>query len=237
MTRARIAVVIVLILFAAAEASAQNRGFFRVRGGQSAELTDARISNGLREALTVGIDRTVTLVSKQDGYLKNENITIKPPKAVQKFDRALRAAGYGPQLDEFVLSMNRAAEKAAPLAQDIFVKAISEMTIDDARAILKGSNTAATDYLREHTRDDLAEAFLPHVKASMADYDVMDKYHAVTEQASQLPFARGLGKDSVENYTVGKALDGLFFVLGQQEEEIRKNPAMRTTELLRAVFE
>jgi hypothetical protein len=232
----RIPLIIAAMLVSSA-VLAQEGGFLsRLGFKKSSELSETKISDGLREALSVGIDRTVTLVGKNDGYFKNEKIKIKPPKTVNRFDRALRAVGYGPELDEFVLSMNRAAEKAAPVAKDIFVKAISEMTIDDARAIFKGSDTAATDYLREHTRDDLTEAFLPHVKTAMAEYDVTAKYRAVTEQVSQLPFARGFGDDSIEKYTVGKALDGLFYMLGQEEKRIRTDPAARATDLLKTVF-
>lgn len=236
----RIAFVLVSVLvlgFQVGDAAAQEGGFLKRLGfGRSSDLSEGKIADGLREALTVGIDRTVTLVGKQDGYFKNDKIRIKPPNSVQRFDRVLRAAGYGPQIDEFVLSMNRAAEKAAPVAKDIFVNAIAEMTINDARSILKGSDTAATEYLKEHTREDLTKAFLPHVKKAMEEYDVTAKYKAVTQQASTIPFVRGFGEDSVEKYTVGKALDGLFYMLGEEEKRIREDPAARATDLLKTVF-
>jgi len=219
-------------------ANAQEDGLLKRLGfGRSSQdLSEGKIADGLREALSVGIDRTVTLVGKNDGYFKNEKIKIKPPKSVQRFERPLRAAGYGPEFDEFILSMNRAAEKAAPVAKDIFVKAISEMTIDDARSILKGSDTAATEYLDEHTREQLTETFLPHVKKAMDEYEVTTKYKAVAGEVSRLPFSRSFGEDSVEKYTVGKALDGMFYMLGEEEKRIRKDPAARATELLQTVF-
>lgn len=218
---------------------AQDDGGFLQRIGikkSSNALPETKIADGLKEALTTGIDRTIVLVGKDDGYFNNKNIKIPLPKTAERAERPLRAAGYGPQIDEFVLSMNRAAEKAAPLAKDIFVKAISEMTIDDARGVLKGSDTAATDYLNEHTRESLTEAFLPHVRETMAQYQVMEKYNAISKQASGLPFISGLADGNVEKYTVGKALDGLFYMVGQEEKRIRQDPAARATDLLKTVF-
>ncbi len=226
-----------VLLMVGSAAAAQEGGFLKRLGiGRSSELTEGKIADGLREVLTVGIDRTVTQVGKSDGYLKNDKIRIRPPKAIERFERPLRAAGYGPQIDEFVLSMNRAAEEAAPVAKEIFVNAIAQMTIEDARGILKGSDTAATDYLHEHTREQLTELFLPHVKTTMEKYEVTAKYREVTGRVADLPFASGIGEDSVEKYTVSKALDGLFYMLGEEEKRIRKDPAARATDLLKTVF-
>lgn len=228
-----------LVFLASSTLSAQESGGFLERIGlkkSSGALPESKIADGLKEALTVGIDRAIVIVGKDDGYFQNKDIKIPLPKTVQRVERPLRAAGYGKQIDEFVLSMNRAAEKAAPLAKDIFVGAITEMTIDDARGILKGSDTAATDYLDEHTRKQLTEAFLPHVRETMAQFQVMEKYSAVVQQSAGLPFVSGLTDGNVDKYTVGKALDGLFYMVGQEEKRIRDNPAARATDLLQTVF-
>lgn len=204
------------------------------RGGPG--LDTSTIDSGLREALKVGIERTVSNVGREDGYFANAAIRIPPPDAVQKADGLLRGLGYGPELDEFVLSMNRAAEAAAPLALDIFSESISQMTIQDARQILRGDDTAATDYLRAHSTDQLTEAFQPIVHDTMAQFDVAQRYEEVTGGFDRLPFVRDRFEGSIENYTVDKALDGLFFVLAQEEKRIRENPAARSTDLLRKVF-
>lgn len=236
-------IAVALLMVAAGLAEAQQRGLLERLGirRSSTELSEGTIADGLKEALRVGIDRTIELVGKTNGYLKNDKIKINPPKTVQRFERPLRVAGYGPQYDEFVLSMNRAAENAAPVAKDIFVDAITEMTIDDARRILKGKDTAATEYLDEHTRDRLTKAFLPHVKKSMDTYSVTQKYDAVVGRVSDLPLGGALGgaldEDAVEKYTVDKALDGMFYVLGEQEKRIREDPAARATDLLKKVFQ
>lgn len=201
-------------------------------------LTEDRIRAGLREALSVGIDRTVRLVGREDGYFKDQDIKILLPESVQRFENTLRVAGLGPQIDEFVLSMNRAAETAAPHAKDIFIDAIVSMEIEDARRILNGNDTEATDYLEEHTTARLTEAFTPIMRDTMAQYGVVQKFNEIESRyAAVSVVARSLDIDlDVEKYAVEKALDGLFYVLGQEEKKIRTDPAARTTELLRQVF-
>ncbi len=223
----------------ASAATAQEKSFLQklgLKNSSAGALSESTIGDGLKEALATGIARAVELAGKNDGYFKNEKIKIPAPKSFQRIDKPLRLAGYGPQIDEFVLSMNRAAEKAAPIAKDIFVKAITDMSITDAKQVLHGGDTAATDYLNKHTRDRLTEAFLPPVKETMGQYDVMKKYNAVMEQSASLPFLKSRGEDSLEKYTVGKALDGLFYLLGQEEKRIRQDPAARATDLLKKVF-
>lgn len=129
--------------------------------------SSGKIDLGLKEALNVGIKNTINYLGKNDGYFANAAVKILIPEKVRKLEPALRGIGYGPQLDEFTLSMNRAAEKAAPLAADIFSTAITEMSFDDANKILRGGNTAATDYLKTKTYDKLLEKFQPAVRKTM----------------------------------------------------------------------
>jgi hypothetical protein len=150
-------------------------------------------------------------------------------------EKGLRLVGYGPQVDEFVLSMNRAAERAAPQAKKIFWDAIGEMTFDDARKILNGSDTAATDYFRAKTTDTLTAAFRPVVDRAMNEFGVTRQYKELVGRYQAIPFAKSEALD-IDGYVVGKALDGLFHVLGEEEQKIRTNPAARVTDLLKEVF-
>ena len=222
-------------MLVSSDANAQ--GFLKRLGLRDVvKLNDGTVRDGLREALTVGIERTVHSVGKEDGYLANKKIKINLPSKMQRFERPLRSMGQGPKIDAFVLSMNRAAEAAAPLAKAIFVDAISKMTLNDAQGILKGSDSAATDYLNKTTRPKLIETFSPKVKETMATFSVGEKYDAVIGQAKSLPFARKRLETSVEDYTTNRALDGLFIVLATEEKRIRTTPVARSTDLLKKVF-
>ena len=133
-------------------------------------LSDDKIVAGLKEALQVGTANTVSLTGKMDGFFRNEAIKILMPEKLQTLEKGLRAVGYGPQVDEFVLSMNRAAERAAPQAKAIFWDAIKAMSFADARKILEGNETAATDYFKEKTTNKLTAAFKPVVGQSMNEF-------------------------------------------------------------------
>jgi hypothetical protein len=150
-------------------------------------------------------------------------------------EKGLRAVGYGPKVDDFILSMNRSAEAAAPAARKIFVDAILAMSFDDARKILSGSDTAATDYFKAKTTDDLSTAFRPIVEKTMDENGVTRQYKDLTDQYQSIPFAKSHTFD-INKYVVTKALDGLFYELADQERQIRKDPAARTTNLLKEVF-
>ena len=198
-------------------------------------LGDDKIISGLKEALTVGTENTVNLTGNPDGFLKNEAIKIVLPEKLQSMDKALRFAGFGPQVDEFVVSMNRAAEQAAPLAKPIFQDAVTNMSFDDAKKILNGGDTAATDYFKGKTRDQLATAFKPEVEKTMNQVGVTAQYKQLVGQYTTMPFVKGPAFD-LDDYVVGKSLDGLFYTLAQEEQKIRTNPAARVTDLLKEVF-
>jgi hypothetical protein len=198
-------------------------------------LGDDKIISGLKEALSIGTENTVNLTGNTDGFLKNEAIKILLPEKLQSMDKALRLAGFGSRVDEFVVSMNRAAEQAAPLAKPIFKDAVTNMSFDDARKILNGGNTAATDYFKGKTRDQLATAFKPEVEKTMNQVGVTTQYKQLVGQYTTLPFVKGPAFD-VDDYVVGKSLDGLFYTLAQEEQKIRTNPAARVTDILKEVF-
>jgi len=198
-------------------------------------LSDSKINAGLKQALQIGAENSVQLVGRKDGYFANAAIKILMPKNLQPVEKGLRMVGYGPKVDDFVLSMNRSAEAAAPAARKIFVDAITSMSFDDARHILTGGDTAATEYFKQKTTPQLSAAFRPVVDKTMADNGVTKQYNSLVGQYKTLPFARKQDLD-ITNYVVGKALDGLFFELGEEERKIRKDPAKQTTDLLKEVF-
>lgn len=229
---------LVFFLLAAAPASAQFdkllKGLGNVSGGGNG-LSDAKIGSGLQEALKVGTENAVVQTGTTDGFLMNKAIKILMPKSLQTIEKPLRFVGYGPQIDEFVVGMNRAAEKAVPFAKDIFWAAIGEMTFDDARKILNGNDTAATDYFKSKTSKKLQTAFLPSVKDVMDQVGVNRQYNELIGKYKDVPFSKSITFD-VNQYVTEKATDGLFFVVGQEEKKIRTNPAARVTDLLKDVF-
>jgi len=198
-------------------------------------LGDARIGQGLKEALRVGTENAVSLTSRVDGFFANQAIKILMPERLHSLDQGLRLIGYGDRVDGLVLGMNRAAERAAPSARKIFVDAIGEMSIEDARQLLAGADTAVTDYFKGKTTGRLTAAFQPVVARTMNEVGVARQYKDLLAQAQAIPFFRAESYD-LDRYVVGKSLDGLFHVVGEEERKIRKNPTARTTELLREVF-
>lgn len=194
------------------------------------------IAAGLKEALAVGTGNAVQTLSKSNGYFEDAAVKILLPEKIQKAAEVLKKAGYQKEVDDFILSMNRAAEQAAPKARPIFEDAVKHMSFDDAQKIVKGNNTAATDYFKTKTSSRLTEAFKPVVADSMNQAGVTHSYKALTRRYNSLvPFGK-MDSFDIDNYVTGKALDGLFLKVGQEEAKIRTNPAARTTDLLKKVF-
>ncbi len=205
------------------------------QGGQGSGLSDAKIGAGLKEALQVATAKTVGLTGKTDGYFANQAIKILMPEKLRSLESGLRAVGYGGQIDEFVLSMNRAAERAAPQAKQIFFDAIGDMSFDDARKILNGTDTAATEFFKSETTPKLTAAFRPVISRSMGEVGVTRRYQDLVSRFDAIPFAKSQAFD-LDGYVVDKGLAGLFQVLGEQEKQIRTNPSARATDLLKEVF-
>ena len=202
---------------------------------QPSGLSDAKIASGLKETLAIGTQNAVSLTGRPDGYFQNAAIKILMPSQLQPVEKGLRAVGYGPQIDELVLNMNRAAERAAPAAKPIFLEAITAMSFDDAQKILTGSPTAATEYFKTKTSDKLTAAFRPVVAQTMNEVGVTRQYKELMGRTQSIPFLKSEAFD-LDHYVVEKSLDGLFYVLGQEEQKIRTNPAARATDLLKQVF-
>ena len=209
------------------------KGLGGITGGGG--LNDAKIGSGLQEALKVGTENAVGQTGTLDGFLLNKAIKILMPKSLQRIEQPLRLVGYGPKIDEFVVGMNRAAEKAVPFAKDIFWDAIGQMKFDDAKKILNGNDTAATDYFKSKTSKKLHAAFRPSVENVMNEVGVNRQYNDLIGRYKSVPFAQSITFD-VNQYVTEKATDGLFYVVAQEEKKIRTNPAARVTDLLKEVF-
>jgi hypothetical protein len=199
-------------------------------------LSNSDIIQGLKEALRIGTGNTVTYVGKLNGFYKNSNIKIPLPESVQKVEKVLRVAGYGKQVDEFELSMNRAAEKATPEAKAIFWNAIKGMKFADARKILNGRDNEATLYFKDKTSDKLGSIFKPIVRTAMSTVGVTKSYQVLENKVHSIPFAKDIVSFDLDQYVTGKTLDGLFYMLAEEERKIREDPAARVTEILRKVF-
>jgi hypothetical protein len=194
------------------------------------------VAAGLKEALAVGTGNAVQMLSKSNGYFGDSAVKILMPEKMQKAAEVLKKAGYQKEVDDFILSMNRAAEQAAPKARPIFEDAVKKMSFDDAQKILKGGNTAATDYFKAKTSSQLAEAFKPVIADSMNQVGVTRSYKALTDRyTSLMPFGK-MDSFDLDRYVTGKSLDGMFLKVGQEEAKIRTNPAARTTDLLKKIF-
>ena len=205
-------------------------------GGSESSLDDSTIARGLKEALATGTTRAVKAVSQRDGYFSNEMIKILLPEKIRSTADLLGKFGFQQEVDDFVLSMNRAAEKAAPKATEHFATALKAMTFDDASAILQGDATSATEYFRSRTGDRIYADFKPVVVANMKDVGVSRYYSQMKEKFEAIPFAGAVGSFDLDHYVTIKAVEGLFSMLGEEEKKIRTDPAARGTELLKKVF-
>ena len=194
------------------------------------------IAAGLKEALAVGTGNAVQTLSKSNGYFGDAAVKVLLPDKMQTVAEVLKKAGYQKEVDDFILSMNRAAEQAAPKARPIFEDAVRKMSFEDAQKILKGSSTAATDYFKTKTSSQLTDVFEPVVSDSMNQAGATRSYKALTDRYnSMVPFGK-MDTFDLDRYVTGKALDGMFLKVGQEEAKIRTNPTARTTDLLKKVF-
>jgi hypothetical protein len=203
--------------------------------GNHGQPNDAKTASGLKQALDIGTSHAVDVTGTTDGFFKNEAIKILLPEKFRTAEKGLRMVGMGPKLDEFELSMNRAAEKAAPAARGIFKDALTHMSFDDARKILFGGGTSATDYFKAKTTDQLTVAFKPTVESAMDQTGVVRQYEKLESGLQTLPFGHA-ATFNITDYVVSKTLSGLFYEVGEEEKKIRTNPAAQITPLLKEVF-
>ncbi len=198
-------------------------------------LTNTDIVSGLKEALQKGTLKGTDQLAAVDGFFKNAAVKILMPAEAQKVESTLRGMGLGKQVDDAILLMNRAAEDASKKAAPIFVDAIKQMTITDAVNILKGNDTAATSYLKSKTSAALTTAFKPTIDSSLEKVGATKAWNTVFTSYNKIPFVKKVNTD-LSNYVTDKALTGVFYQIAMEEQNIRKNPVARTTEILKKVF-
>ena len=202
----------------------------------SSGLTTAEMVDGLKAALKKGVGRAVEQLGAAGGFLDDPEVRIPLPENLAKLGSALRMAGMGDRVDAFEASMNHAAERAVPAGRDVFLKAISSMSVSDAADILNGPDDAATRYFEEATRSELFGIFEPIVSEQTDAVGVTAKYKSMEQSAAAVAPMLGMDAPDLDAYVTDGALDGLFTVLAEEEKRIRTDPAARTTELLKKVF-
>ena len=199
------------------------------------DLTSAEASQGLKAALEKGALAAVSLLGKTDGFLGNDKVRIPLPGFLNDAAKLLKSLGQGKRVDELLTSMNRAAETAVPLAKDLLVSAVKSMNVNDAKKILSGGETSVTGFFAEKTRDPLAVKFLPVVTKATEKVGLAAKYNRVAAKAQGM----GLVKKedaNIEQYVTGKSLDGLYFMIGEEEKKIRQDPVGTGSAVLKKVF-
>jgi hypothetical protein len=199
------------------------------------DITNAEALRGLRQALTDGSLAAVAKLGVHDGFFANPKVKIPLPPSLQRVERGLRTFGMKREADELVLAMNRAAEAAVPEAKQLLTDAVKKMSVQDAKAILTGGGTAATDYFKRTTRPQLTQRFLPIVKSATDRVGLARQYNSLAGQAAAL----GLVKEedaNIERYVTQKALDGLYYVIGEQEKAFRQDPLGASSAIVRKVF-
>jgi hypothetical protein len=204
-------------------------------------LSNSEVTKGLKEALGIGVEKAIAMLGKENGFLTDNSVKIGLPKNMQKVEQLLRSSGQQKYLDEFINSMNRAAEQAVPEVSNIFVDAIAKMSLTDAQGILSGGDTAATDYFKSHTSEPLSQLITPFVDKAMDSNQVTQYYKLLTDQVKQYD-TFGLMKTylgsaaDIDHYVTEQTMDGLFNKIAEQEKLIRNNPTARSTEILQDVF-
>jgi hypothetical protein len=200
-----------------------------------ADLSNAEAAGGLKQALNEGAVGAVAKLGLENGFFANPKVKIPLPPSLQRVEGAMRAIGMRRQADELVLTMNRAAEAAVPEAKPLLVDAVKKMSVQDAKGILTGGDTAATEYFKRTTENELAKRFLPIVKKSTDRVGLAQQYNSIAGQGSAL----GLIKEdqaTIEGYVTRKALDGLYIMIGEQEKAFRQNPLAASSDIVKKVF-
>ena len=198
-------------------------------------LSNADAVSGLKDALTQGASAAVSKLGVEKGFLGNDKVKIPLPDAIKKVESGMRLLGMQKQADELVTAMNRAAEQAVPEAKALLVASIKSMSVQDAKGILTGSNTAATEYFRKTTSGQLTAKFLPIVKKATAKVGLAEKYNNIAGKGVQLGLVDAK-QAKIEDYVTQKTLDGLFLMVAEQEQAIRKDPVGTATGMAKKVF-
>jgi uncharacterized protein DUF4197 len=206
-----------------------------VAAADLSSISNTDATNGLKQALTDGSAAAVSKLGTAGGFLDNPKVKIPLPPALQRIESALRFAGMKKQADDLVVAMNRAAEAAVPEAKTLLVDSVRQMSVQDAKGILTGGDTAATDYFRRTTQTQLTQRFLPIVKKATDQVGLAEQYNSLAGQASQLGLLKK-DQSTVEGYVTQKALDGLYLMIAEQEKAFRQNPLGATSDIVKRVF-
>ncbi len=198
-------------------------------------LKPAELTSGLKEALSRGAEMAVAQLGKKDGFFANPALKIPLPASLKKAEKAMRMLGMGKQADDLVLSMNRAAEAAVPEAKTLLVNAVKDMSVEDAKGILTGGNTSATDFFRKKTEATLTTRFMPIVKSTTDQSNLAQQYNSYAGMAAKFGVSKK-GQATVEEYVTQQSLDRLYIVIGEQERTLRANPLQAGSDLLKKVF-
>ena len=198
-------------------------------------ITNKEAINGLKQALADGSVAAVARLGVENGFFGNPKVKIPLPPSLQRVEGALRFAGMQRQADVLVLSMNRAAEAAVTEAKPLLLDSVRKMTVQDAKGILSGGDTAATEYFRRTTQAQLTQRFLPIVKQATDRVGLAQQYNALAGQGAMFGLI-DQDQATVEVYVTGKALDGLYFMIGEQEKALRRDPVGATSDIVRKVF-
>jgi hypothetical protein len=207
-----------------------------ISSGSGKGLSNDDIINGLKEALTVGTDSAAKRLHKTDGFFANAALKILMPEEAKKAEATLRKAGLGNLADKAILSMNRAAEDAAGDISGIFIDAVKQMTVTDGLKILQGGDFAATDYLKSNTTTKLTEKMKPVIEASLNTVNAATYWKDAFTAYNKLPFTKSQVNTDLTAYVTERAMSGIFYSIGQEEQKIRKDPAAQVTSLLKKVF-
>lgn len=199
-------------------------------------LSNVEVVDGLKQALIQGSKTAIDSLGREDGFLGNPDVRIPLPGKLASLEKGLRVMGQGATVDSFITSMNRAAEQAVPQATDLFVSIITSMSLEDAKSVLKGSDDAATRYLRQHGGDTLQELMKPIVKDATDKVGVTNAYKNMIGNAGMLGQSVGINALDLDNYVTEQATNGLFLLIAAEEKRIRENPLARTTDILKKVF-
>lgn len=199
------------------------------------DLSDSEASRGLKLALEKSALAAVSLLGKTDGFLGNEKVRIPLPGYLEDASKLLKTFGQGQQVDELITAMNRAAEAAVPMARDMLVNAVQSMSVNDARKILTGGDTSVTGFFAEKTRDALSLRFLPVVGKATQKVGLAQKYNDVAGKAAGMGLIKKENA-TIEQHVTAKSLDGLYYIIGEEERKIRQDPLGTGSALLQKVF-
>jgi hypothetical protein len=208
----------------------------KLTSSKKAGLSSSEVAEGLKEALKVGSKKSIDILGKTDGFYKDNAVRITMPEKLKQVDKLLRRIGQDRLADKFIKTMNRAAEKSVTSTFNIFVSAIKQMTLKDAVDIYKGRDDEATRYFRRTKGGELQQTIHPIVKKATQKTGVTSNYKKIASQVRKLHPSLAESMPNIDDYVTEKTMDGLFYKIAKEEALIRKDPAARTTEILKKVF-